>query len=90
MSLLTICTIERVCLARENEAEGRWGQEDHILHVNILDFVLFLIVIIELFPNSIFQLYCPNDYYKQKQWNTLPVTMLTEIMSFNRLLWWLP
>ena len=47
------------------------------------------VVIIELFPNSVFQLYCPKDYYKQKQWNTLPVTMITEIMNFNRLLWYL-
>ena len=44
----------------------------------------------ELFPNSLFQLYCPKDYYKQKQWNTLPVAIITEIMNFNRLLWWLP
>ena len=49
-----------------------------------------LVVIIELSGNSVFQLYCPKDYYKQKQWNTLPVTMITEIMNFNRLLWWLP
>ena len=78
--------IGRVSLAQENEAEGSWGQEIHNLHVNILDFVLFLVVIIELFPNSVFQLYCP----KQKQWNTLPVTVITEIMNYNRLLWWLP
>ena len=77
-------------LGPENEAGGSWGQEVHILHVNIYDFVLCLVVIIELFPNSVFQLYCPKDYYKQKQWNTLPVTMITEIMNFNRLLWWLP
>ena len=25
----------------------------------------------------------------QKKWNTLPATMITEIMHFNRLLWWL-
>ena len=55
----------RVSLARENEAGGSWGQEIHILHVNIQDFVLFLFVIIELFPNSMFQLYCPKDYCKQ-------------------------
>jgi len=48
--------------------------------------VLFLVVIIELFPNSIFQLYCPKDYYKQKQRNILPAIMITEIMNFNRLL----
>ena len=59
--------IGRVSLARENEAGGSWGQEVHILHVNIYDFVLFLVVIIELFPNSVFQLYCQKDYYKQKQ-----------------------
>ena len=64
----------------ENEAWGSWGQEIHILHVNIYDFVLFLFVIIELFPNSVFQLYCPKYYYKQNQWNTLPVTMITEIL----------
>ena len=27
--------IERVSLARENEAGGNWGQEVHILQVNI-------------------------------------------------------
>ena len=31
--------------------------------------------------SSVFQLYCAKDYYKQKQWNTLPVTMITEIMK---------
>ena len=54
--------IGRVSLARENEAGGSRGQEGHIP----LDFVLFLVVIIELFPNSVFQLYCSKDY-KQKQ-----------------------
>ena len=53
----------RVCKSRaQKRGWGSWGQEVHILHVNIL--------IIELFPNSVFQLYCPKDYYKQKQWNT--------------------
>ena len=28
-------TIGRASLARENEAGGSWGQEVHILHVNI-------------------------------------------------------
>ena len=28
-------TIGRVSLARENEAGGSWGQEVHILHVNV-------------------------------------------------------
>ena len=79
--------IGRISLAREAEAGDRWGQEVHILHANISDFALFLFVIIELFPNSVFQLHCPKDYYKQKQWNTLSVTMITEIMNFNRLLW---
>ena len=27
--------IGRVSLARENEAGGSWGQEVHILHVNV-------------------------------------------------------
>ena len=82
--------IGRASLARENESGGSWGQEVHILHGNIYDFVLFWVVLIELFRNSVFQLYCPKNYYKQKQWNTLPVTMITEIMNCNRLLWWLP
>ena len=63
--------------AYKSRARGNWRQEVHILHVNIYYFVLFLVVIIELFPNSVFQLYCPKDYYKQKQWNTLPVTTIT-------------
>ena len=45
-----------VRLARENEAGGSWGKEIHILHVNIYDFILFVVVIIELFPNSVFQI----------------------------------
>ena len=80
----------RVSLARENEAGAVWGQEVDILHVNIKDFVLILVVIIELFPNSGFKLYCSKDYYKQKQCSILPVTMITKIRNFNRLLWWLP
>ena len=81
-TLYSVDAIGRACLARENEAGGSWGQEVHILHVNILyDFVLFLVVIIELLQNSVFQLYFPKDYYKQKQWNTLPVTMIMEIMA---------
>ena len=75
--------IGHVSLARENEGGGSGGQEVHIFHVKISDFDLFLVVIIELFPNSVFQLYCPEDYYKQNQWNTLPVTMITEIKIFN-------
>ena len=43
--------IGRVSLARENEAGGSWGQKVHILHVNV---VLFLVVIIELFQSNNF------------------------------------
>ena len=39
-----------------------------------------MFVIIELLPNNVFQLYSPKDYYKQNQWNTLLVTMITEII----------
>ena len=85
--LLAFFVIGCVSLTHENEAGGSWEQEIHILHVNIWDFGLFLFVIVELFPNSVFQLYCPKDYYKQK---LMAVTMITEIMNFNRLLWWLP
>ena len=77
-----------------SRAKTRLGQlgagGPYTLYVNISDSVLFLVVIIELFTNSVFQLYCPKDYYKQNQWNTLPVTKITEIMNFNQLLWWLP
>ena len=46
--------IGRASLARENEAGGSCGQEVHILHVNVNDFVLFLVVIIELFQSNYF------------------------------------
>ena len=46
---------------------------------SMLSFVLFLIVLIGLSANSVSQLYCSKDNYKQKQRNTLPVTMITEI-----------
>ena len=49
MSVFDWRVIGPVSLARENEAGDNWGQEVHILHVNVRDFVLFLIVIIELF-----------------------------------------
>ena len=64
------------------------GHEVHILHIDI-ELCFVLIVIIGLSPNSVSQLYCSKDNYKQKQRNTLPVTMITKIMHFNRLLWWL-
>ena len=72
------------------EAVGGRKSIFSMLRYRSKDFVFVLVVIIELFPNSVFQLYCLKDYYKQKQWNTLPVTMIAEIMNFNRLLWWLP
>ena len=73
-------------MSRAKTRQGGWVQEVHILHVNIQDFALVLVVIIELFLNSVFQLYCPKDCYKQKQWNTFSVKMIAEIMNFNRLL----
>ena len=77
--------IGRESVTRENEAGAVWGRK------SIFSMLFcFLVVITEMFPNSVFQLYCPKDYYKHKQWNTLPVTIITEIMNFNRLLWWLP
>ena len=85
--------INRACKSRARKrgwGQLGGGQEVHILHVNIIGIYFVLVVIIELFRNSVFQLYYPKDYYKQKQWNTLPVTMITEIMNCNRLLWWLP
>ena len=77
--------IGRVSFARETEV-GAVGGRKSIFSMVTHDFVLFLFVIIELFPNNVFQLYYPKDYSKQKQWNTLPVKMITEIMNFNRLL----
>ena len=80
--------IGRVSLARENEAGAVGGRKSIFSMLTYR--TLFLFVIIKLFPNSVFQLYCPKDYYKQEQCHTLPVTMVTEVMNFNRLLWWLP
>ena len=81
-----IFVIGRASLARENEAGGRRSIYSMLTYRTLL----VLVVIIELSRNSVFQLSFPKDYYKQKQWNILPVTMITEIMNFNRLLWWLP
>ena len=61
----------------------------YYIYIFIYNFVLLLVVMIVVSPNSVSQLYCSKDNYKQKQRNTLPVTMITEIMHFNRLLWWL-
>ena len=55
-----VLVIGRVSLARENEAGGRKS----IFSMLTYRTFLFLVVIIELFPNSVFQLYCPKDYYK--------------------------
>ena len=35
------CRIGPASLAHKNEAGGSWGQEVHLLHVNIQDLVLF-------------------------------------------------
>ena len=43
-----------VTLALENEVGGTWGQKVHILHVEIYNFVFFLVVIIALFPKLCF------------------------------------
>ena len=32
---VSLAMIGRVSLARENEAGGSWGQEVHIIHVNV-------------------------------------------------------
>ena len=80
----------RVCKSRAKTRLGAVGGKKSIFSMLAYRTVLFLVVIIELFPNSVFQLYCLKDYYKQKQWNTLPVTMIMEIMNINQLLWWLP
>ena len=55
-------TIGRASLASENEAGGRRS-----IYSMLTYRTLFLVVIIELFRNSVFQLYYPKDYYKQKQ-----------------------
>ena len=53
-------------------------------------FILFVVVIIELFQSNYFSYTARRIIKSKKQWNTLPVTILTEIMNYNRLLWWLP
>ena len=70
--------IGRASLVRENEAWGSCGQEVFVFGRNN-----------RTVPKYRIQLYCPKDFYKQNQWNILPVTMSTEIMNFNRLLRWL-
>ena len=74
--------IGRASLARENEAGAVGGRKSIF---SMLTYRTFLGCNNLTVPVLLFQLYCPKDYYKQKQWNTLPVTMLTEIMNFNRL-----
>ena len=59
----------------------------HFFYVKRLCFVF--VVIIGMSPNSPEQIYFPKDNYKQKQCDTLPVSLMTGIMHFNRLLWWL-
>ena len=54
VSCLDYVTIGCASLARENEVGGSWGQKVHILHVNVQDFVLCLVVIIELFQSNCF------------------------------------
>ena len=78
--------IGRVSLALENEVGGRKS----IFSMLTYRTVFFLVVIIGLSPNSVSQLYCSKDNYKQKQRNILPVTMITEIMHLHRLSWWFP
>ena len=63
-----------VSLARENKAGGRKS----IFYMLTYRTLFCLVVAIELFTNSVFQLYCQKDYYKQKQWNTLPVTIIND------------
>ena len=72
--------IGRVIFARENEAGAIGGRKSifsvltysNLFLVVIIELcVLFLVVITELFPISVFQLHSPKDYYKQKQWNAL-------------------
>ena len=54
------------------------------------DMTLFLVVIIGMSLNNPKQLYFLKDNYKQKQCDILLVRMITGIMHFNLLLWWLP
>ena len=56
----------RVSLARENEA-GAVGRRKSIFSMLTYKTLFFFFLMIELFPNSVFQFYCPKDYYKQKQ-----------------------
>ena len=58
--------IGRVSLARESEAGAVGGRKSIFSMLTYRTLFLFLLVIIELFPNSLFQLCCPKDY-KQKQ-----------------------
>ena len=83
-ALMYIMLIGYVSLALENEVGGRKSI------FSMLIYRIVLVILIGLSQNSVLWLYFTKDNYKQKQWNTLPVTMITYIMHFNRLLWWLP
>ena len=52
--------IGRASLTRENEAGGVGGRKSIFSMLTYR--TLFLVVIIELFPNNVFQLYCLKDY----------------------------
>ena len=82
-ALVYIMLIGYVNIALENEVGGL---------KSIFSMLIYRIVflLIGLSQNNVLWLYFTKDNYKQKQWNTLPVTMITSIMHFNRLLWWLP
>ena len=85
-TVLTNVVWNMACKSRARKRGwGQLGAGSSYSSCEHIEHRLFLVVIIDLLPNCIFQLYCPKDYYKQKQWNTLPVTIITEIMNLNRL-----
>ena len=92
-SLNYVTTHSRSSACKSRAQKRGWGQlgaGSVFFTLTYRTLILFLVVLVELFRNCVFQSYCLKDYYKQKQCNSLLVTMITEIMNFNRLLWWLP
>ena len=75
--LESLCGGSINCLeACKSRARKRgWGRTS-ILSMLTYNSLFILFVIIELFPNSVFHVYCPKRYYKQKKWNNLPVKMI--------------
>ena len=79
--ILTAPSRGHVRLALQNEVGGTWLQEVPFVYVKKIG-LCFWFLIIGLTPNRPQLLYFPKDSYKQKQCDTSPLRMMTDIMHF--------